>query len=44
MHRAGDRLVIEPTRKGGLIAFLKTMEPLEEDFPEIDDPAPQRVL
>jgi antitoxin VapB len=38
MHRDGDRLVIEPVRKRGLIALLKTMKPLEEDFPELDDP------
>jgi len=42
MHRDGDRLVIEPVRERGLIALLKTMKPLEEDFPEIDDPAPAR--
>ena len=40
MHRDGDRLVIEPVRKRGLIALLKSMKPLDEDFPEIDDPAP----
>jgi antitoxin VapB len=40
MHRDGDRLVIEPVRKRGLVALLKTMKPLGEDFPEIDDPAP----
>jgi antitoxin VapB len=40
MHRDGDRLVIEPVRKRGLIALLKTMKPLEEDFSEIDDPVP----
>ena len=40
MHRDGDRLVIEPVRKRGLIALLKTMKPLEETFPEIDDPVP----
>ena len=40
MHRDGDRLVIEPVRKRGLIALLKTMKPVEEDFPEIDDPVP----
>lgn len=28
----GDRLVIEPARKRGLLALLKTMEPLSEDF------------
>jgi antitoxin VapB len=45
MHRDGDRLVIEPVRKRGLAALLKTMKPLE-GFPEIDDPipAPENVL
>jgi antitoxin VapB len=40
MRRDGDRLVIEPVRKRGLVALLKTMQPLQEVFPEIDDPAP----
>lgn len=46
MHRDGDRLVIEPMRKRGLIALLKSMKPLDEDFPEIADPLPtsERVL
>ena len=46
MHRDGDRLVIAPVRKRGLIALLKTMKPLNEDFPEIADPvpAPESVL
>ncbi len=46
MHRDGDRLVIEPLRKRGLIALLKTMKPLQDKFPEIDDPvpSPERVL
>jgi antitoxin VapB len=46
MHRDGDRLIIEPVRKRGLIALLKTMHAIEEGFPEIDDPipAPERVL
>jgi antitoxin VapB len=46
MHRDGDRLVIEPVRKRRLVALLKAMKPLDEDFPEIDDPVPtpERVL
>ncbi len=40
MHRDGDRLVIEPVRKRGLIALLESMEPLDEDFPQIEDPVP----
>jgi antitoxin VapB len=42
MHRDGDRLVIEPVRKRGLVALLKSMKPIEERFPEIDDPVPAR--
>jgi antitoxin VapB len=46
MHREGNRLVIEPVRKRGLIALLKSMAPLDEEFPQIDDPvpAPERAL
>ena len=40
LRRDGDRLVIEPVRRRGLIALLQTMKPLDEGFPEIDDPAP----
>ena len=40
MHRDGDRLVIEPIRKRGLIALLKAMKPLDEDFPEVEDRPP----
>jgi antitoxin VapB len=42
MYRDGDRLVIEPARKRGLVALLKTMTPMDGEFPEIDDPAPAR--
>jgi len=43
IRRDGGRLVIEPVRKRGLIALLKTMKPMEEDFSEIDDPVPRRA-
>jgi len=46
MHRDGDRLVIEPLRKRGLVALLRSMTSIKESFPEIDDPEPppERVL
>jgi antitoxin VapB len=46
MHRDGERLIIEPVRKRGLVALLKSMKPVEEEFPEIHDPvlAPEQVL
>lgn len=40
MHRDGDKLIIEPIRKSGLLALLESMKPLEAPFPEIDDPPP----
>jgi antitoxin VapB len=40
MHRDGDRLVIEPVRKRGLLALLESMKPLDEDIPEIEDRPP----
>jgi len=46
MHRDGERLVIEPVRKRGLLALLKSMKPMKEGFPEIPDFAspPERVF
>lgn len=38
IYRDGERLIIEPLRKRGLLALLNTMEPVSEDFPEIGDP------
>jgi antitoxin VapB len=40
MQRDGDRLVIEPVRNRGLIGLLKSMKPLQEDFPVTNDPVP----
>ena len=41
MHRDGEKLVIEPVRKRGLLALLETMKPVNEEFPQIDDPVPE---
>ncbi len=37
ISRDGDRLIIEPLRKKGLLALLATWEPLDEEFPPIED-------
>lgn len=37
IYRDGDRLVIEPVRKRGLLALLRTMKPLKESLPDIED-------
>lgn len=39
ISRDGDRLIIEPVRKKGLAALLDSWKPLNEEFPEIDDPS-----
>jgi len=35
--RDGDRLIIEPVGKKDLLAILATLEPLDEDFPDVDE-------
>lgn len=38
ISREGDRLIIEPVRKStGLLELLGKWQPLDEDFPEIED-------
>jgi antitoxin VapB len=43
MHKEGDRLILEPARPTSLLAVLELLEPLEETFPEIEDPSPEAV-
>ena len=40
IYREGDRLVIEPVRKGGLLAVLASLEPIDEPFPDVDEGMP----
>ena len=41
LRKEGDRLIIEPVRKGQLLALLASLEPLAEEFPDIDEDLPQ---
>jgi antitoxin VapB len=43
IHREGNRLVIEPVERTSLLALLASWQPLDIDFPEIDDEAPDAV-
>ena len=36
IRREGDRLVIEPIRKRGLLATLSSLRALDEDLPDTD--------
>ena len=42
MHREGTKLIIEPISapKGGLLALLATLDPIEEEFPDVDEGLP----
>jgi antitoxin VapB len=37
VRKEGDRLIVEPVRKGRLLALLGTLEPLDEPFPDVDE-------
>ena len=41
IEREGDRLILSP--QGSLRQLLDTLEPCDEEFPEIDDPPPEPV-
>lgn len=43
MHMENGRLVIEPAPPRSLLALLKTLQPIEEDFAPISDPYPDVV-
>jgi antitoxin VapB len=36
LHRDGDRLIVEPIRKGRLLELLAKLEPLPDAFPDVD--------
>lgn len=37
VHREGERLIVQPLRKGRLLALLASLEPLDERFPDVDE-------
>lgn len=40
LRKDGNRLIVEPVPRPSLLEFLSTWAPLDEDFPDIDDPGP----
>ena len=40
VRKEGERLIVEPVRKGRLLALLSTMEPLDETLPGVDEDLP----
>jgi antitoxin VapB len=43
IYQQGDRLIIEPVAPTSLLAFLASLEPLEEELPEVEDSPPEPV-
>ncbi|WP_077728522.1 AbrB/MazE/SpoVT family DNA-binding domain-containing protein [Methylocaldum sp. 14B] len=43
IRKEGDRLIVEPVQRRSLLALLATWEPLDEEFPEIEDFPPDPV-
>lgn len=37
IHQENGKLIIEPYQKKSLLEVLSTLEPLDEDFPNVDD-------
>jgi antitoxin VapB len=44
LRKEGDRLVIEPVRRPSLLELAASWEPLDEEFPEIDDLEPLKDI
>ncbi len=38
IRKEGDRLLVEAVKKPSLLALLTTLNPLNEKFPEVEDP------
>jgi antitoxin VapB len=43
MRKEGSRLVIEPAKPQGLLAYLATLEPIKDNFDLIADTPPEPV-
>lgn len=43
MGEVGERPFIEPAPESSLLVWLATIEPLDEDFPEVEDAPPEPV-
>ncbi len=37
VHMEGDRLIVEPVRRGKLLALLSSFSPMDEPFPDVDE-------
>lgn len=40
IRKEGEKLIIEPVKKGGLLKLLKTLKPIDDEFPDVDKGLP----
>ena len=40
LRKEGDRLIVEPLRKGRLLALLRSLAPMTESLPDVDEELP----
>lgn len=40
LRKEGDRLIVEPLRKGRLMALLRSLAPMTESLPDVDQELP----
>jgi antitoxin VapB len=43
LRSENGKLILEPVKPDSLLAYLEQMEPVDEEWPEIDDPPPEPV-
>jgi antitoxin VapB len=43
LYREGNRLVLEPLARPSLSALLASWQPIDTDWPDVQDPSPQPV-
>ncbi len=43
LRKDGERLILEPAAPRSLLARLRTLRPIDVDFPTVDDPHPESV-
>lgn len=41
IRKEGNKLIIEPVQKGSLLALLQTLEPIDDEFPDVDENLPE---
>lgn len=43
LRKDGNKLILEPVSTASLIGYLKSLKPLDIEFPKIADPLPEDV-